>query len=54
MVRTTEPVPPEPSAKLFELKVTVGDRLVLGDTLVDRLTVPAKPLRLVRVIVDDA
>jgi hypothetical protein len=50
-VRTLVPVPPEDRETLVALSVAVGPLL---DTAVVRLTIPAKPLRLLMVIVEVA
>jgi hypothetical protein len=50
-VRMLVPVPPEDRETLVVLSVAVGP---LFDTAVVRLTIPAKPLRLLMVIVEVA
>ena len=42
-----------PTVRLVGFKLTLGALFVLGDNCVVRVIVPEKPLRLVRVTVDD-
>jgi hypothetical protein len=51
MVRVVVPVPPEESVTLEELRERVGP---LGELVVERVTVPAKPPRLFKETVDVA
>jgi hypothetical protein len=52
IVRTTDPFPPDESVTELVLSVAVGALLRFGEMLLDRLTVPANPPRLVRVMVE--
>lgn len=52
IVTVTEPVPPDTSITLGPLRVAMGLWALEGRMLDDRLIVPAKPLRLVSVMVD--
>ena len=51
-VRVAEPEPPELRIMLVGLKVTVEP--VEGETVFDRVTVPEKPLRLARLMIEVA
>jgi hypothetical protein len=53
-VKIADPVPPDVRVTLFGLRAVVGACDVAGEILDDKVTVPAKPLILVNVIVDVA
>ena len=52
IVSTEVPVPPDTSVTEVKLRVAVGLCLAMGETLVERLIVPANPPTLVRVIIE--